>query len=202
MNKHRLNLIWNAITALSSFGFIAVIITFHTKAGVLILTMFGWITTPILIGYLITLVLILFQWIRKGYSANKLNILIHALPLLLIVISIGVNSELFKSKEILRAYLKDDLSGIEIVLRKNGKFENTSIGMFCITETFKGKYEINGDTIVFLNKPYSNDFLSDRMLIRLDKNKIYYRINEDGTFYIDDSFLNYFEITHNGFSQD
>ena len=105
-----------------------------------------------------------------------------------------VNSEILKSKRMLEATLKDDLSSIHLVLRENNTFEVISSTLF--TENKRcGKYIIENNKIIFLNKPYDNDFIPDTITILEDK--IVLRFDNEGKPNTD--FANYFDIKRNKF---
>jgi hypothetical protein len=101
-------------------------------------------------------------------------------------------SETFKSPIILKAALKDDLSVIYLVLRKDKTFEVNVASMFN-NEKFKGAYQLNDNKLIFLNKHYSNDFIPDTMTIAQDK--IYFQFDNTGKPL--SNFAAYFTITHN-----
>lgn len=67
-------------------------------------------------------------------------------------------------------------------------------GMLGYTETIPGKYELNGDTIVFLERPYDNDFIPDTMLIDRSAGILRKRLN-DGNFDYGEQWLGGFKIT-------
>ncbi|MFT3934884.1 MAG: hypothetical protein QM726_14765 [Chitinophagaceae bacterium] len=89
------------------------------------------------------------------------------------VVAIGIaatellKSEIFKSEKILEASLHDDLSVINLTLRKNNTFEVIPATIFS-SEVYSGKFKIINDKIVFLDKHYPNDFIPDTLTIIKD----------------------------------
>ena len=83
----------------------------------------------------------------------------------------------------------DDLSSINLELYEDNSFK-TEVSTWLTNESFKGKYQIKKDTLIFLNPPYDNDFIPKKLLIRNDKLILDY--NKSGK--IDTSFANYFQI--------
>ena len=87
--------------------------------------------------------------------------------LIVILISIVLDSELFKSKIVFDAYLEDDLSGIELKLREDNTFEVISQSLLT-EDVFVGDYVLNKNKIIFKSKHYSNDYIPDTILIKND----------------------------------
>ena len=89
---------------------------------------------------------------------------------ILVVVAITeiLKSETFKSKKILEASLNDDLSVINLTLRKNSTFEINSSTIFS-NQRFSGKYKLLNDKIIFLDKHYDNNFIPDTLTIVKDK---------------------------------
>jgi hypothetical protein len=100
--------------------------------------------------------------------------------------------EHFKSPTVLEAWLKDDLSGLRLNLRKNGRFEMVVQTLFS-EETFEGQYRLEGDKIIFLDRPYDNDFIPDTLTIWQDK--LILTFEADGQ--PDLGFARYFQIQKN-----
>lgn len=115
-----------------------------------------------------------------------------AAVVLIIVGAKVVKSETFKSPVVLAATLNDDLSFIDLRLRENKTFEVDVATMFG-NEIFTGKYDIQGDKLIFLNKPYSNDFIPDTLTIGRDK--IYFQF--DSTRKPLSNFAAFFTISQN-----
>jgi hypothetical protein len=103
-----------------------------------------------------------------------------------------LKSETFKSPKLLQATLHDDRSVINLTLRKNKTFE-VSVATIFSNQNFDGKYKIMDDKIIFLDKPYNNDFIPDTLTIRNDK--IILRFDKSNNPITD--FATYFDITQN-----
>jgi hypothetical protein len=119
------------------------------------------------------------------------------IPILLVVVIVIcateiLKSEIFKSPKVLQATLHDDRSAINLTLRKNSTFEVSVATMFS-SRDFNGKYKIINDKIIFLDKPYDNDFIPDTLTIRNDK--IILRFDKNNNPITD--FATYFDITQN-----
>lgn len=182
------------LTVISSIGFIAWIISDFFGGMIIYLVMYWWAIIPISILFGITLFITVILVIKEGIKKNKLTSTTHALSLFLILLFILYNSEFLKSKKVLDASLIDDLSRIDLALRENGKFETTISGMFGYSEKIRGKYLIKKDSIIFLDKPYSNDFIPDTVIIDRNKSAIFFKKKRNGEFSKEKSFVNYFEI--------
>ena len=119
------------------------------------------------------------------------------IPILLVVVVVIcateiLKSETFKSPKVLQATLHDDRSAINLTLRKNNTFE-VSVATIFSNQNFNGKYKIINDKIIFLDKPYDNDFIPDTLTIRNDK--IILRFDKNNKPITD--FATYFDITQN-----
>ena len=119
---------------------------------------------------------------------------IPILILVVVVISATeiLKTETFKSPKVLRATLLDDRSAINLTLRKNNTFE-VSVATIFSDQHFTGKYKILNDKIIFLDKPYDNDFIPDTLTIFDDK--IILRFDRNNKPITD--FATYFEINQN-----
>jgi len=69
--------------------------------------------------------------------------------------------------------------------------------MFGVSETIKGDYKINNDTLIFSRNPYSNDFLPKKVLLDKAKKRIFFYKSSNGQFLREDRFAGYFTITLN-----
>ena len=128
-----------------------------------------------------------------GFAKSKKYVLYFLLFVILVVgISEILKSEVFKSKKVLVANLKDDFSAIYLTLRENKTFEISSVAIFA-SEEFKGKYKLINNKLIFLNKPYDNNLIPDTVTILQDK--IILKFNSNGT--PDLSFASYFTIQQN-----
>jgi len=188
--------IFKYLTAISSIGVIAWIISDFFGGMFIHLVMLWWLIIPIVILFGITLLISTILIFREGIKNNKLITITHSLSLLIILLFFLYNSELLKSKKVLDASLIDDLNRIDLIFRENGNFQTNVSGMFGYTERIKGKYLMRNDSIIFLNKPYTNDYIPDTVIIDNDKNAIFFRRNKDGKFSREKSFVNYFEINY------
>jgi len=184
------------LTVISSIGVIAWIITDFFGGMTIYLLMYWWLVIPIVLLFGITLFITIILLFEEGIKNNRLISMTHALSLSVILVFCLYNSEFLKSKKVLDASLIDDLTRIDLIFRENGKFETNISGMFCYSESIKGRYFIRKDSIFFLDKPYSNDFIPDTVIIDNDKSAIFFRKNKNGEFSREKSFVNYFEINY------
>jgi hypothetical protein len=99
-------------------------------------------------------------------------------------------TEIFKSRIVLKAFLVDDVSDLELTLRENHKFELLPETYLGRNESTSGSYLIEGNKIIFLNKPFKDNVISDTVYIV--KNKIILRFDSVGK--PDTTFANYFRI--------
>jgi hypothetical protein len=125
---------------------------------------------------------------RENYTAAKTGGMLFAL----IVILGLANTEYFKSPTVLEAWLKDDTSGLHLSLRENGQFEMVAASLFS-EERFEGKYTLEADRIIFLDRPYDSDFIPDTLTIWQDK--LVLAFDADGQ--PDLGFARYFQIQKN-----
>ena len=124
-----------------------------------------WFFGSILIAFSgIFFVFCLIYFIEKR---NKAILKLYSIILIVIFISIVLDSELFKSKVVFDAYLEDDLSGIELKLREDKTFEVISQSLLT-EDVFSGEYELNNNKIIFKSKHYSNDYIPDTIVIQND----------------------------------
>lgn len=148
----------------------------------------------IVVLYVFSLVETFVMLIRNGVRKNKIKAISHSLVISFIIFIAVFNSDIFRSKRVLTATLYDDLFHYTLVLRENGKCEINSIGMFFYTETHRGVYYLRGDTIVFKEVPYDNDFIPDTLLINQEQNLIFKDRDDSGAFIQEKQFLNHFKI--------
>ena len=164
---------------------------------IIYLIVYRWIILPMLIIYAITVIISLIKIIKNGIKPNKMLFYTHSFGLLMIIMFSLYQSEVFKSKILLDATLFDDLSSINIVLRKNGHFETTTNTAFGSSEKISGKYSLKNDTIIFLNAPYSNDFIPNKVLIDKKDSALYFTRKSKGEFSREKTFVNYFKVFKN-----
>lgn len=147
-----------------------------------------WILSGLILFILIAgLMTVIFLNIKKDILALYTSILA-------LLIGIGIlifqKTELFKSKIIVKATLVDDLSGLELTLRQNNRFELLPETYLGSSKPFKGRYRMERDKIIFLDRPYDNKFIGDTAYVI--NNKIVLRFDSLG--HPDTTFANYFRI--------
>lgn len=188
------NALSNLIAIISTIGFLCWITTNFYGGMILYLFSYGLVIVPIVLAYFGSLIEVTISTIKRGVAQNKIKLLFHGIFILVVISIYLFQSELFKSKQILTATLKDDLFHYELIFRENGDCENNIIGFLGFEETFHGKYKFNGDTIIFKKKPYDNDFLPDTLLIDKNQNVIFKERDIKGNFSNKKQWLNHFEI--------
>ncbi|WP_222597367.1 hypothetical protein [Hyunsoonleella aquatilis] len=92
------------------------------------------------------------------------------------------------------AILKDDLFHYTLILREDGTCENNVNGFLGFKEQFSGTYKIDGDTIIFTQKPYDNNFIPDTLLLDKKQNAIFINRDKEGKFNTEKEWLNHFKI--------
>ncbi len=102
-------------------------------------------------------------------------------------------TEVFKSKVIFEAVLVDDLSSLTLKLRENDNFELLPLTFIGYSKPFTGIYKVQGNRIIFLDRPYDNEFIGDTVYII--NNKLIVQFDSKGL--PDTSFANYFRIDKN-----
>jgi hypothetical protein len=192
--KGKLLIILSILSILTVTGWL---ITEFYGGIVIYIIMYWWIIAPLIIIYAITFLITFIKIIRNGIKSNKFLFYTHTLGVLMIIIFSLYQSELFKSRILLDATMVDDLNSINLVLRENGKFETTTNGMFGFTDKISGKYLKHNDTIIFLKRPYSNDFIPGKVLIDKQDSAIYFKRDSKGGFSREKTFVNYFRIDKN-----
>ena len=149
-----------------------------------------WILSFFLMALFALIFIIIF--VDGFLKKDKRIILIFIGVLFVISITELFKSEIFKSEIVLQATLHDDLSGINLTLRKNNTFEVGAATAFSY-QSFKGRYKLINDKIIFLDKPYENDFIPDTVTIY--KDKIFLRFDKNNKPISD--FATYFKIDQN-----
>jgi hypothetical protein len=182
------------IAIFSVTGIIGWIISDFFGGMILYLISYGIIIIPIIIIYLISFIKTIISLIKKGFHQNKIRIISHSILFLSILIFNVSDSEIFKSKKIMSAVLKDDLYHYRLVFRENGTVENQINGFIGFSETKYGEYNFKDSLIIFSIKPYDNDFIPDTLLVDKEQNAIFLNKNKDGKFSTKKDWLNYFEI--------
>jgi hypothetical protein len=191
MNKKN---IYDIIAVVSTLGILCWVIT-DFWGGMLIYLLTMWmIIVPLIILYIVSFIDTLISTIKTGFVKNKVKVLSHGFVILAILSVNLFQSDLFKSKRVLVATLKDDLSLHTLVFRENGKCENEVSGIFGVHEVYHGQYKFSGDTIIFQKKPYENDFIPDTLLIDENLKAIFMEKDTQGHFNKTKGFLNHFNI--------
>lgn len=180
------------ISALSTIVTTFILLTFDSY-GFIILMVLWWIILPILFLYKVSLAISIILFVKNGIKKFPKFLYINTIPLVIFAFLLIDHSAVFKGKLILRAALHDDLSYIELLLRDDYTFENSAIGMFGVIDTYKGKYILKKDTLILLDKAYSNDFIPDTLLIDIKENAVFFARHE-GVFSKVKSFAGYYKI--------
>lgn len=166
--------------------------------GMIIYLLQYWIIIiPIVILYLITLIGTITKLSKSGIKLNKLIFGAHLVFIIFVLTSTLIESEIFKSKTVLSGTLKDDLFYYTLVFREDGTCENKINGFLGFEDKYDGKYKMAGDTIIFIVKPYENNFIPDTLLLDMKQNAIFLNKNKDGKFNTEKGWLNHFELKKN-----
>ncbi|MGV0846653.1 hypothetical protein ACTS9T_08775 [Empedobacter falsenii] len=189
-------MIRNIIAIISTIGIIIWIITDFYGGMFIYLLSYPFLVLPIILLYVFSFFETLALLIRSGFKKNIIKVVFHSVLILIIIIFNLTDSEIFKSKKILSATLKDDQYYYNLVFRENGEVENNINGMFGYSERIAGKYKINGDTIIFTKVPYDNDFIPDTLLIDKEQSALFMFKDESGKFIREKQFLNHLEINN------
>lgn len=187
-------LIFNVLAIISTFGILCWMITDFYGGMAIYFFSYAPLILTTLICYIISLIETISSVIKNGIRNSKIKLYFHSILLITIVLFNVLQSDLFKSKRILTATLKDDLFYYTLVFRENGTVDNEISGIFGFQETIKGKYKTVGDTIIFSKVPYDNDFIPERLLIDKTQNAIFMIQDKNGNFTKKKEWLNYFEI--------
>ena len=185
---------YDIIAIISAVGLIGWIITDFFGGMIIWLLSYGLIIIPIILLYTFSIFDTIISLIRKGNRTSKIKLTAHGIVLLSIFVFNLYHSEVFKSKRIMTAILKDDLSHFRLILRKNGNAENQVNGMFGFSKTFHGKFKIENDLIIFSEKPYANDFIPDTLLIDKEQDALFMEKDSNGKFRTEKEWLNHFKI--------
>jgi len=172
------------------------IITLTIDGGVLLILKLRWFFYFTCFVYLLTLIITITNWIKTGFKKYRIEILTHILTVFSLSLIMLFTSGIIHPKILIQGYLDGDIGGTEITLYKNGNFKNTAINLFS-NDVSRGKYELHGDTIVFNDKPYSNDLIPDEILLSDDRTKLYFIKKKNGEFIMSDTTFYYcFRITY------
>src|SRR5690606_22750837 len=187
-------IVFNSTAILSTLGILCWIITDFFGGMMLYLFTYGIFIVPLIVLYIISLGDTLLSMVKIGVRANKIKVIFHGTLFFLIILFNLYHSDIFKSKRILTATLKDDLYYYTLIFRKNGMVENEINGIFGFQETIKGSYQISGDTIIFTKVPYDNDFIPEKLLFDKEQHAIFMYRDENGHFVQKKEWLKHFEI--------
>lgn len=182
------------LTLFSILGMIGWNITDNYGGMIIHLFQYWYIIIPILIFYIISIFITLNKIASKGIKSNKIIFGAHVFFVLFIFSNYLLESDLLKSKRIFTGTMKDDLAHYTLIFREDGTCENHLIGFLGFEQKFNGKYSLKGDTIIFLKKPYDNDFLPDTLLLDLKQKAIFTHKNKLGNFNTKKEWLNHFEL--------
>jgi len=182
------------IAILSCCGIIGWLITDFYGGMILFLISYWFIILPIIILYMISLLNTIISIFRNGIKETKIRIIPHSIVFIAIIVFNLNSSEIFKSKSILNATLRDDQFNYNLIFRENGKCENKINGIFGFEQNFEGEYIMKNDTIIFIKKPYNNNFIADTLLIDRKLKGIFMEKDKNGNFMKVKSFGGYFEI--------
>ena len=185
---------YDIVAIISAVGLIGWIITDFFGGMIIWFLSYGVIVASIVLLFIFSFLDTLISLIRKGIGVSKIKLTAHVTVLLVILGFNLYHSELFKSKSIITAVLKDDLFYYRLIFRENGNVENQINGFFGFTETFHGEYKIERDLIIFSKKPYDNDFIPDTLLIDKSQNALFMQKDTNGNFQNEKNWLNHFEI--------
>jgi hypothetical protein len=135
----------------------------------------------------IGILFVIFLNLKKDRYAVYISIIALLLGLSIMIVE---ETEIFKSRIVLKAFLVDNVSGLELTLRENNKFELLPETYLGRTESINGNYIIEGNKIFFLNKPFKDRLIPDTVYI-VNK-KIILRFDSVGK--PDTTFANFFRI--------
>ena len=182
-----------AISVISCIGIIAWLLTDLFGGMLIFLLSYYKIILIIILLYLISIIDFISCLKNQNWDISPFKLIPHSLVFLTVILINLHFSELIKSPAILIAHLHDDLSSQELVFRENGIVENKVSGIFGYSEQINGEYRIENNLIIFLQKPYDNDFIPDTLL--LDKSQHALFLNKkNNEFERAKIGLNYFEI--------
>ncbi len=189
-----MNSLRNHIAFYSVIAMIIWLLTDFFGGMFIYLLAYSFLIFPFILLYIASFIETIISTIIKGFKTTKLRVYFHSFFLFTILCFTVYHSELFKSNRILEATLHDDLFSYTLVFRENGKVENHINGFMAFSESIDGTYEMKGDTIIFTQRPYKNDFISNELLIDRQANVLWMHRNQNGEFNREKTFLNYLEI--------
>jgi hypothetical protein len=182
------------LTVLSVIGMICWNITDYFGGMFIHLLQYWFLIIPMVIVYLISFIVTIIKLLKRGIKSNKLVFGAHLFLIVFLVTTSLIEADFFKSKIVLKGTLKDDLFYYTLLFREDGTCENNVNGFMGFKESFKGNYKMAGDTIIFIVKPYDNDFIPDTLLYNKKQNAIFLHKNKKGEFSTEKEWLNHFEV--------
>lgn len=136
----------------------------------------------------VTITILVASLIKRNWKV----VFILTLSLLISGLIYLSGTEVLKSEKVLEATLADDLNLLSLILRADQTFELIPQSWMGDFEEFSGEYKYIGNKIIFLDKPYRNEFIPDTVLIYKDKIILNGDISRPDT-----SFANFFNIRLN-----
>jgi hypothetical protein len=188
------SIILDAIAVASGLGIIGWIITDFFGGMIISLLSYPIIFLPIIILYIISFFNFIFSLIINRKQTSKIRTWSHSIVLMAILLFNTYDLEIFRSKKVLTAILKDDQCSHHLIFRKNGSVENTLYGMFGYKQVYTGSYIMKGDTIIFTKVPYDNDFIPDTLLRDDKQSALFMDKDSTGHFITEKEWLNHFDI--------
>ena len=141
------------------------------------LLQYGVIVLPAIIIFTISLLRVIINVIR-GYNPKKFVTISHGLVLFTIVAFFTYWSNFWRPDVVMIGVLKDDLYNYQLTFRKEGEVEHEINGMFGYRDVIRGQYKQEGNLLIFIEKPYDNDFLSDTLTIDREKEALFLGASE------------------------
>lgn len=189
---------WNKLEfagKLSSIGMTCWVLTGFGSGMILLLVICYIIVIPMVFVYVIFLIYMIIIVGVNGIRANKSIIIYHAVFFMSVLLLYLYSSDIFKSRPVLEASLKDDLSFSVLTFREDGTCDHDITMMFGLQENFKGAYYFRGDTIIFTKVPYDvPTFIPDTILVDKSQDAIFLYKDSSGNFRTQPQWLNHFKI--------
>ena len=186
------NQVFQIFTIIAVIGMICWYITDYFGGMIIHLFQYAYIIIPIVLLYFITVITTLIKFSKSGIRENKVVFGAHLFFIIFILSTSFIESDMFKSKVVLRGVLKDDLCHYTLTLREDGSCENEIQGFLGFKKIYYGNYKMNVNRIIFSKKPYDNDFLPDTLYLDKAENAIFLYKNAE-----EKQWLNHFELIEN-----
>ncbi len=183
------NKTFKILVTLSVVGMICWNLTDYFGGMIIYLLQYWIVIIPIVILYFITLIGTITKLLKTGINKNKFIFTTHLIFIFFLLTTALTESEIFKSKIVLNGTLKDDLFYYTLIFREDGTCENKVNGFLGFEDKYNGKYKMIEDTIIFIIKPYDNDFLPDTLYLNKKENAIFLNKNSK-----EKEWLNHFEL--------